>query len=381
MNHERYIAGLDNECRKDANTEAYGWLADNIDDGVFDKDDKEALKDAIKGKGKVKKVGKIRDNFAGNNRYVIILDNEDGYTVYLFSVANGLYNKMGPFVTLDSAISRADCYGLFKENKNVEDNLFKSIREAVGDYLYDDEEGNPVYDGGEEEYDDDFDSFEGDEMEDWAESPWGGQKNYYTADKLEPDYYDDGSGLGKPELDTEYDFDNIDGRKPPFGSFGTLKHPEKESPGMVASAVSSDEERATRQKNMYGLNMKNDPDEDDDWANHADDLEFRKFDFEDNVGNYRPELVEENKKMNKNRLFENILGSDTAKSFAREIQQLLEKYNANIYTGGNENGDDFTVVYFNDEDELYLWDNESSDGCPLQSDETLQSLEDLAYYI
>lgn len=156
MNHERYIAGLNNECRRDCNTESWGWLANNIDDCINKEEfpeDNSALKDAVKGKGKVVRCGKIRDNFAGNNRYVVFLDEDDGYTVYLFSVANGLYNKMGPFTTLDSALSRADCYGLFKEDKMTTKDFETILREAVGDYLYDDEDGNPVYDGGEEDWD------------------------------------------------------------------------------------------------------------------------------------------------------------------------------------------------------------------------------------
>lgn len=205
MNHERYITGLNNECRKDCNTERWGWLTKNIDDCIDKEEfpeDNSALKDAVKDKGKAVRIGKIRDNFAGNNRYIVFLDEEDGYTVYLFSVANGLYNKMGPFSTLDSALSRADCYGLFKEGKMTKKDFETILREAVGDYLYDDEDGNPVYDGGEEGWD--SEGYESDEpgIQDPGDTPLEPTDEIYT-DEITDDYSDDELFAGDTEMDEE----------------------------------------------------------------------------------------------------------------------------------------------------------------------------------
>jgi hypothetical protein len=92
---------------------------------------------------------------------------------------------MGPYPTLDSALSRADCFGLFevKMSKNEE----TRIREAVGDYLYDDEDGIPVYDGGVEDFDDDDFVYDG-EMEDGFNPNEHGIYSY--ADEIESYNYD-----------------------------------------------------------------------------------------------------------------------------------------------------------------------------------------------
>lgn len=126
-----------------------------------------ALKDAIKDKGKPVVCAQVRRTLAGNHKYFIALnstkDQEQGFTIYLFSLANGLYNRMGPFPTLDSALSRADCYGLFQEGvKDMTEETLTKMKEAVGDYVGDDENGDPIYDDFEDEFDevdDDFSDF------------------------------------------------------------------------------------------------------------------------------------------------------------------------------------------------------------------------------
>lgn len=126
-----------------------------------------ALKDAIKDKGKPVVCAQVRRTLAGNRKYFIALnstkDQEQGFTIYLFSLANGLYNRMGPFPTLDSALSRADCYGLFQEGvKEMNEEMLTKMKEAVGDYVGDDENGDPIYDDFEDEFDevdDDFSDF------------------------------------------------------------------------------------------------------------------------------------------------------------------------------------------------------------------------------
>ena len=66
---------------------------------------------------------------------------------------------MGPFPTLDSALSRADCYGLFQEGvKEMNEETLTKMKEAVGDYVGDDENGDPIYD----EYFDELEDFNDD---------------------------------------------------------------------------------------------------------------------------------------------------------------------------------------------------------------------------
>lgn len=172
MNNFENIYSIDGEQRKITNTELQdGYkLFTRVKDClsfIKDKPEYEAIKDAIKGKGKLEVITRVRNTLAGNPKYCLVLNEDDGYKVYLFSIASGLYNEMGPFPTVDSALSRADCYGLFEGRKAMKDELFRRIREAVGDYIGDDEDGNPIYDGGEEEWDDESDDFSDGEMEDF----------------------------------------------------------------------------------------------------------------------------------------------------------------------------------------------------------------------
>lgn len=164
MNNFDNVYCLGMECRKDANTQGDYCRGLEKGSGCIDNiipseiPEYNALKDAVKGKGSVAACGEVRRTLAGNRKYLVVLktkkseEDEGGFEVYLFSLANGLYNKMGPFPTLDSALSRADCFGLFEAKMSKDEET--RIREAVGDYLYDDEDGLPVYDGGEEDWDD-----------------------------------------------------------------------------------------------------------------------------------------------------------------------------------------------------------------------------------
>jgi len=167
MNNFDNVNCLGVECRKDANTQ--GDCCRSLEKGPDCIDnvipsglpEHNALKDAVKGKGSVAACAEVRRTLAGNKKYLVVLktkkseEDEGGFEIYLFSLANGLYNKMGPYPTLDSALSRADCFGLFEAKMSKDEET--RIREAVGDYLYDDEDGLPVYDGGEEEWDDSYD--------------------------------------------------------------------------------------------------------------------------------------------------------------------------------------------------------------------------------
>lgn len=178
MNNFDNVYCLGIECRKTANTEGDYCRGLEKGSGCIDniipseRPEHAALKDAVKGKGSVAACAEVRATLAGNKKYLVVIkttkteESKGGFEVYLFSLANGLYNKMGPFPTLDSALSRADCFGLFEAKMSKDEKT--RIREAVGDYLYDDEDGLPVYDGDVEDFDgegyDDF-SYDG-EMED-----------------------------------------------------------------------------------------------------------------------------------------------------------------------------------------------------------------------
>ena len=200
MNNFDNVYCLGIECRKTANTEGDYCRGLEKGSGCIDniipseRPEHAALKDAVKGKGSVAACAEVRATLAGNKKYLVVIkttkteESKGGFEVYLFSLANGLYNKMGPFPTLDSALSRADCFGLFEAKMSTDEKT--RIREAVGDYLYDDEDGLPVYDGGYDDFDGEgYDDFVYDgEMEDGFNPNEHGI--YSDADEIESDNYD-----------------------------------------------------------------------------------------------------------------------------------------------------------------------------------------------
>lgn len=209
MNNFDNVYCLGIECRKTANTEGDYCRGLEKGSGCIDniipseRPEHAALKDAVKGKGSVAACAEVRATLAGNKKYLVVIkttkteESEGGFEVYLFSLANGLYNKMGPFPTLDSALSRADCFGLFEAKMSKDEKT--RIREAVGDYLYDDEDGLPVYDGGFEDFDgegyDDFVGVDDDDDPTRPEEPedgWDGiEQASAAAEKEYADYTDD----------------------------------------------------------------------------------------------------------------------------------------------------------------------------------------------
>lgn len=221
MNNFDNVYCLGIECRKTANTEGDYCRGLEKGSGCIDniipseRPEHAALKDAVKGKGSVAACAEVRATLAGNKKYLVVIkttkteESEGGFEVYLFSLANGLYNKMGPFPTLDSALSRADCFGLFEAKMSKDEKT--RIREAVGDYLYDDEDGIPVYDGGVEDFDDeDYDDsvYDG-EMEDGFDPNINGIENAQEAmwmDKYEDDLADTGIPVYKRGIRKDSDY-------------------------------------------------------------------------------------------------------------------------------------------------------------------------------
>ena len=205
MNNFDNVYCLGIECRKTANTEGDYCRGLEKGSGCIDniipseRPEHAALKDAVKGKGSVAACAEVRATLAGNKKYLVVLkttkteESEGGFEVYLFSLANGLYNKMGPFPTLDSALSRADCFGLFEAKMSKDEKT--RIREAVGDYLYDDEDGLPVYDGGIEDFDgegyDDFVGVDDDDDPTAPAVPEGGFDDLHDASRASEQAYID----------------------------------------------------------------------------------------------------------------------------------------------------------------------------------------------
>lgn len=202
MNHFDDVCGLHLEARKEANLETFQRFISKGDDPlccIKDEDAKE-IKNAIKGMGKLLAVANGRRTLAGNHKYILFIKEQDGVKVYLYTVLNGLYNEMGPFKDLDTALSNADCYGLFEECKKIasmkvlEGNMNKKLFEEIA-----------------EEWDiDDIDTYDGDEMEDWSwddyDDEYGGTDPYEDMSNHLADSF--------PTRDSEYQ--DEDGDYDPF---------------------------------------------------------------------------------------------------------------------------------------------------------------------
>lgn len=161
MNHFDDVCGLHLEARKAANLETFQRFISKGDDPLccIKEEDAKEIKNAIKGMGKLLAVANGRRALTGNHKYVLFIKEKEGVKVYLYTVLNGLYNEMGPFKDLDTALSNADCYGLFEECKKI------ASMKVLGDDM-----NKKLFEEIVEEYDEwDFedDDFDG-EMEDWS---------------------------------------------------------------------------------------------------------------------------------------------------------------------------------------------------------------------
>lgn len=139
MNNFDNVFCLDDKYRRESNTEyqdGYNFLSKGKTclETIEDKPEYEDIKNAIKGVGKCEAIARVRNTYAGNPKYCLVLSSDNKYFVYLYSIANGLYNKMGPFPTLDSALSRSDCYGLF-EGERMKRNKLDEMRETPLEHM------------------------------------------------------------------------------------------------------------------------------------------------------------------------------------------------------------------------------------------------------
>ena len=165
MNNFEDVYGLNRDDRQMSNLETYRRFISKGDkplDCIKDEDAK-AIKDVLSGKGKLLAVVDGRRSMAGNHKYVLFVKEEGGVKVYLYTVLNGLYNDMGPYKDLDTAMSNADCYGLFEECKQVANKkvLNESIEDEEEFEDWDSEGFDDVCEGYMEDwswddYDDDF---------------------------------------------------------------------------------------------------------------------------------------------------------------------------------------------------------------------------------
>lgn len=203
MNDFENVGGLDRDSRQLANLQTYSRFLGKCEDpyDMLDKDVKADVKDILKGKGKLVAVAQSGRALSGAPRYVLFVDVKDGVKFYSYTKLNKLYNEFGPFKDLETALSNADCYGLFEEGKN---NMNKKLfEEIIEDYdPYDDDlgygpDGMGVYDGEMEDHNDYIGRFN------WDWSDYNG---------------DDGEFMGMDQLDDE-EFDER-----PVEYIGTGKH-------------------------------------------------------------------------------------------------------------------------------------------------------------
>lgn len=149
MNNFDYVDNLSLYDRITTNTELqdghkFFFKGNDCLDEMFGKNssEKDLIKSEIKGIGSVAAIAQVRKSLSGNRKYCIIVKNNESFFVFLFTTNNGLYNKMGPFKSLDSAISRADCFGLFENKSNKKGKIMledtKDFEDFDDDYIDDD---------------------------------------------------------------------------------------------------------------------------------------------------------------------------------------------------------------------------------------------------
>lgn len=194
MNNFEDVYGLNRDDRQMSNLETYRRFISKGDKPLqcINDEDAKAIKDVLSGKGKLLAIADGRRTMAGNHKYVLFVKEEGGVKVYLYTVLNGLYNDMGPYKDLDTAMSNADCYGLFEECKRVANK--KVLNESIEDEEFEDWDS--------EGFDD---VCEGD-MEDWSwddyDDEYGGTDPYTDMSNHLADSF--------PTRDSEYQDDEGD---------------------------------------------------------------------------------------------------------------------------------------------------------------------------
>lgn len=226
MNNFEDVYGLNRDDRQISNLETYRRFISKGDKPLqcINDEDAKAIKDALNGKGKLLAVVDGRRTMMGNHKYVLFVKEEGGVKVYLYTVLNGLYNDMGPYKDLDTAMSNADCYGLFEECKQVankkvlEEDMNKKLFEEIAGEEYEDwdSEGfNDVCEGDMEDWDYDYGEEYGyktpsEELEDHLADCFPTRYGEYQDDDGEQAFFDpvqkgDGEGsIGKRTIASAY---------------------------------------------------------------------------------------------------------------------------------------------------------------------------------
>lgn len=161
MNNFEDTVNLNVDERAFDNSEAYKRFlikGPNCEDDLSNKEDVKNIKDAVKGVGKLVAVADGRRTMMGNHKYILFIETKEGYKVYLYTSMNGLYNEMGPYDSLDTAESNADCYGLFEEQKKL---MNKKLFESI----YEDDDETLGYDEDFVDIDDDTEFYDGESFE------------------------------------------------------------------------------------------------------------------------------------------------------------------------------------------------------------------------
>lgn len=90
--------------------------------------DKAQLKKSLKAEDlKFEAIIRTRNSYGGNPNYIVFGSDKDGVYRFRYNDASDLHYKNGPEVDLNTAISKAECFGYFESKK-----VFGRIKEDTG---------------------------------------------------------------------------------------------------------------------------------------------------------------------------------------------------------------------------------------------------------
>lgn len=118
MNDYKDVYDLDLDQRKYTNLEMcrrYIVKGDNPVSAFKDT----GIKDAFKGKGTIEAIANVRKDFNGEDKFVVFTKQDNEFYFYEYSEEFGVRGKRGPYVDMNTAMSNADCSGLFEESNDV----------------------------------------------------------------------------------------------------------------------------------------------------------------------------------------------------------------------------------------------------------------------
>lgn len=123
MNDYNDINCLGMEPRKCANLKYYTRYI--VRDNPTEAFKGTGIKDAFKGLGTIEAIAKVRNGLTQEDNFVVFVKKDDEFYFYEYSDECGVNGKRGPYKDLNTAMSNADCSGLFEENtKSSRYNVF-----------------------------------------------------------------------------------------------------------------------------------------------------------------------------------------------------------------------------------------------------------------